>query len=68
MTKIQASAKQHAKDELYLLENLSHSSSMLSSKNIRTYSQTQTKEQVCLFSWDYTNHMENRDGNEIQMT
>ena len=40
LTKIQASAKQHAKDELYVFENLSLFSSMLSSKNNRTHSQT----------------------------
>ena len=38
VAKNQANAEQHPKAELLLLENYSHSSSMLSSKNNRTYS------------------------------
>ena len=34
-------------------------------KNNRTPSKKQAKEQVCLYSWDYTlNHNENEDENE----
>ena len=46
---------------LLLLENYSHFSTTVSSKNNRVYS----KKQVCLYSWDYTiNHYENEDENE----
>ena len=38
LAKIQVNAKQHPEAELQLFENYSHSSSTLSSKNIRTYS------------------------------
>ena len=39
MAKNQANAKQHPAAELLLYENYSHSSSTLSSKNSRTYSE-----------------------------
>ena len=43
--------KPHPEAELWLFENYSHSSSMLSSEKKK-------KKQVCLFSWDYkTNHI-----------
>ena len=65
MAKNQANAKQHPETELLLIENYSHSSSMLSSKNIRIYSKKLAKEQVGLYSWDYMiNHNENEDENE----
>ena len=48
-----ANAKQHPKPEPSLVENYSHSSSMLLSKNNRTYSKKLAKEQVCLYSWYY---------------
>ena len=38
LAKIQANAKQHPEAEPKLFENYSHSSSTLSSKNIRAYS------------------------------
>ena len=38
VAKNQANAKQHPEAELLLLENYSHSSSMLSSESNRTYS------------------------------
>ena len=41
--KSQANAKQHPEDELWLLENYSHSSSTFSSKNNRTYSKNKQK-------------------------
>ena len=50
LAKNQANAKQHP--ELLLLVNYSHSSSTLSSKNIRIYSEKLAKEQVGLYSWD----------------
>ena len=65
MAKNQAKAKQHSEAELLLFENYSHSSSTLLSKDNRTYSRKEAKEQVCLHSWDYAiNHNENEDGNE----
>ena len=65
LAKNQANAKQYPEAELLLLENYSHSSSMLSSKNSRIYSQKLAKEQVGLYSWDYEiNHNENVDENE----
>ena len=43
------------------VENYSHSSSTLSSKNSR-YSKKLAKEQVCLYSWGYMiNHNENEN-------
>ena len=60
-----ANAKQHPEAELLLFENNSHSLSTLSSKNNRTYSKKWAKEQVFLYSRDYTiNHNENEDENE----
>ena len=41
--KKQANAKQHPEAELLLFENFSHSSSTLSSKNNRTYSENKQK-------------------------
>ena len=42
---------------------------MLSSKNNRTYSKKQTKEQLCPYSWDYmTDHNENEEENEKNIT
>ena len=65
LAKNQANAKQHPEAELLLLENYSHSSSTLSSKNNRIYSKKLAKEQVGLYSWDYEiNHHENVDENE----
>ena len=46
MVKNQANAKQHSEAKLLLFESYSHSSSMLSSKNDRTYFENQAKEQV----------------------
>ena len=48
--KNQASAKQQSEAEFFLFENYSHSSSTLSSKNNRTCSKKQAKEQVYLYS------------------
>ena len=49
LAKNQANAKQQLEAELLLFENYSHSSSMLSSKNNRTYSKNkQTKKCVCV--------------------
>ena len=65
MEKNQANAKQHPEAELLQFENYSHFSSTLSSKSNRTYSKKWAKEQVCLYSWDYTiNYTENEDENE----
>ena len=65
LTKNQQNAEQHPEAELLLLENYSHSSFTLSSKNNRTYSKNSAKEQVRLHSWDYTiNYNENEDENE----
>ena len=64
--KKKANAKPHPPVELLLLENYSHSSSALSSKNNRIYSKKLAKEQVALYSWDYTiNHNENEDDWQI---
>ena len=61
----QANGKEHPEAELLIYENYSHSSSTLSSKNNKTYSKKYTKEEVCLYSWDYLiNHNENEDENE----
>ena len=57
-------AKQHPEAELLLFENYSHSSSKLSSKNNKTDSKKISKEQVYLFSRDYTvKRNENGDKN-----
>ena len=57
--------KQHPEAERLLFENYSHSSSTLSSKNNWTYSKKEAKEQVSLYSWNYTiNHNENEDENK----
>ena len=67
--KNQVNATQNFEAELLLVENYSHSSLTLSSKNNSKYSKKQAKEQVCLISWDYTiNHKENGDENEKQIT
>ena len=50
LAKNQANAKQHPEAELLLFESYSHSSSTLSSKNTRTHSKKQAKEQVGLYS------------------
>ena len=70
MAKNQANAKQHPEAELKLFENYSpHFSSTLSSKNYRACSKKQAKEQICLYSWDFTiNHNENKDVNEKSIT
>ena len=44
--------KQHPGAELLLLENFSHSSSTLSSKNNKMYSEKYPEEQVCLYSYN----------------
>ena len=65
MAKNQGNARQHPGAEFLLFENHSHSSSTLSSKNNKTYSKKQAKEQVCPYSWDYTiNHNENEYENK----
>ena len=65
MQKNQANAKQHSVAELLALENYSHSSSTLPTKNNRTYYKKLAKEHVYLYSWDYAiNHNENEDENE----
>ena len=65
MTKHQANAKHHPKVELLLFGNYSHSPDTLSYKNNKTCSKRQSKEQACLYSWDYTIiHNENEDENE----
>ena len=59
-TKNQAKAKQHLEAELLLFENISISSSMLSSKNNWRNSKKWTKKQVRLFKRGYvTNDNEN---------
>ena len=50
LPKNQANAKQQPEAELLLFENYSHSSSMLSSKNDRTYSKKYAKEQEFVYS------------------
>ena len=64
--KSQANAEQHPESELFWFENYSYSSSILSSKNNRTYSKkNKQKNKVCRYSWDYTtNHNGNEDENE----
>ena len=57
--KTQANAKQHPEAELLLFENYSHSSSTLSSKNNRTYSEIKQKSKcVCIHT---INHNENEE-------
>ena len=69
LAKNQANAKRHPETELLLYENFSHSSSTLSPKNNRTYSKKYSKEQVFLYSWDYTiNNNKNADENEKYIT
>ena len=46
----QSNAKQHPEVKLLLFENYFFSSPMLLSKNIRTFSKKQAKEEVCLYS------------------
>ena len=62
LAKNQANTKQYSEPELLLLENYFYSSTTLSSKNKRTYSKKQAKEQVCLYS--AINHNENEEENE----
>ena len=52
MSKIKPNAKQHPDAELLLFENYLHYSSILSSKNNSSYSNSkkQAKEQMCLYS------------------
>ena len=52
MAKNQANAKQHPEAELLVIENYSHSSFTLSSKNNRTHSEKEAKEQVYLYSYN----------------
>ena len=60
--KKKADAKQHPPTELLLFGNYSHSSSTLSSKNNRTYSENKPKKKcVCIHT---INHNENEDENE----
>ena len=60
LAKNHVDAKQHPEAENLLFENYSHFSSTLSSKSDRIYSKKQAKEQVCIYSSDYTiNHNEN---------
>ena len=55
MAKNQANAKQHPEAGLFVFdENYSNSWSTLSSENIKTFSKKQEREQVCLYSWQYT--------------
>ena len=61
-SKNQAKAKQHPEAELLLLRNYSLSSSTLSSKNNKRYSET-CKKEVRLFSCDY---MINDNENEVE--
>ena len=52
-----------------LFENYSHSSSTLSTKNDMTRSAKYAKEQVYLYSWNYTiNHNNNEGENEKYIT
>ena len=52
-----------------LFENYSHSSSTLSTKNDITRPAKYAKEQVYLYSWNYTiNHNNNEDENEKYIT
>ena len=63
--KYQANAKYHPEAKPLLVENYSLSSSTLLSKNNKTYSKKQAKEEVCLYSWYYMiNHNQNEDGTE----
>ena len=65
MAKNKANDKQHPEVKPKLFDNYSHSSSMLSFKNNRTYSKKQAKKQACIYSWDYiNNHHENEDEKE----
>ena len=65
LPKNQANAKQHPEAELMLFGNYSHSSPTSSSKNNKIYSKKYTKEQMCLYSWDYTiNHNQNKNEDE----
>ena len=69
MVKIQANTKQQPEVELLLFENYWHSSATLSSRNNRTYSKKQAKEEARLYSWDYMiNHCVNEDENEKLIT
>ena len=58
-------SKWYVRPRGWTVENYSHTSSTLSSKNNRTHSKKYAKEQVYLYSWDYTiNSNENEDENE----
>ena len=70
MSKIKPNAKQHPDAELLLFENYLHYSSILSSKNNSSYSNSkkQAKEQMRLYSKDYTISHKNGDENERHTT
>ena len=51
--KNQAKAKQHSGAEIWLLKNYSFSSSTLSSKNNKGYSETCAKTSTFVFMWLY---------------
>ena len=64
LAKSQANAKQHPEAERWLFENYSHSSSRHYPKIIG-HTLKWVKEQMCMYSWDYTiNHNENEDEKE----
>ena len=66
LAKNKPNAKKHTEAELLLYENYLHYSSILSSKNNSSYSNSkkQAKEQMCLYSKDYTISHKNGDENE----
>ena len=68
LAKNKPNAKKHTEAELLLYENYLHYSSILSSKNNSSYSNSkkQAKEQMCLYSKDYTISHKNVDENEKQ--
>ena len=65
LAKNQANAKQNPQAELLLFQNYPHSSSTLSPKITGHILEKWAKEQVCLYSRDYTiNLNENENENE----
>ena len=60
--KNQTNVKQHREAELLLFQNYTF---FIHAENNRTYSKQMSKQQMCLYSWDYAiNHCENEDENE----